>query len=156
VKDQLTVVTNDTRPESRRIPLFVSGHIRPEFSVTPAQLVLGNVPEGTHVTRKVVVRGKEPFKILDVTCGEDCFDFKTDSESRALHFVEVTIRAGQAPAKLQTPIKIVTDRDNRAATLVATANIVAAEPAAPPAPAADESSQKAAIVDGDVRTASTP
>jgi hypothetical protein len=156
VKDQLTVVTNDTRPESRRIPLFVSGHVRPEFSVTPAQLVLGNVPEGTHVTRKIVVRGKEPFKILDVTCGEDCLDFKHDSDSKALHFVEVTIRAGQAPAKLQTPIRIVTDRDNREATCLATANIIAARPAETAAPAPVDATEGGVKVDGEVRTASTP
>jgi hypothetical protein len=153
VKDQLTVVTNDTRAESRRIPLFVSGHVRPEFSVTPSQLVLGDVPAGTQLTKKIVVRGKEPFKIVDVTCGEECFDFKTDAESRALHFVEVTIRAGESPGKLQTPIRIITDRDNREATCLASATIVPAktEPTTPGAEAGE-----AAAVDSGVRTASAP
>ena len=54
--------------------------MRPEFSVTPAQLVLGEIAPGAQVTRKIVVRGKEPFKIVDVTCGEDCFEFKTDND----------------------------------------------------------------------------
>ena len=47
IKDQLTVVTNDARPENQRIPLFVSGHIRPEFSVTPELLVLGELEPGS-------------------------------------------------------------------------------------------------------------
>lgn len=156
VKDQLTVVTNDARPESRRIPLFVSGHVRPEFSVTPSRLVLGNVPAGAHVTRKLVVRGKDPFKILDVTCGEDCFAFETDSESKALHFVEVTMRAGESPANLQTPIRIVTDRNNREAVCVASATVVAAKPVETPAPAVEGAAKQSAIVDDEVRTASTP
>jgi hypothetical protein len=153
VKDQLTVVTNDSRPESQRIPLFVSGHVRPEFSVTPTQLVLGEMAPGSHVTRKIVVRGKEPFKIVDVSCGEDCFGFKADNdESKRVHFVDVTFTAGEQPGKLQTPIKIVTDRENRGATLTASATVVAPEvtPASATEPAAETAEASK------VRTASTP
>ncbi len=156
VKDQLTVVTNDSRPESQRIPLFVSGRVRPEFSVTPAQLVLGEMAPGSHVTRKIVVRGKEPFKIVNVTCGEDCFGFKTDTaESRKVHFVDVTFTAGEQPGKLQTPIKIVTDRESRGATCVASATVVAPEvQEVAPASATEPAAETAAV--GNVRTASTP
>ena len=153
VMDQLTVVTNDSRPESQRIPLFVSGRVRPEFSVTPTQLVLGAMAPGSHVTRKIIVRGKDPFKIVDVNCGEDCFGFKTDNnEAKKVHVVDVTFTAGEQPGKLQTPIKIVTDRENRGATLVASATVVAPEvtPASATEPAAG------AAVGGSVRTASTP
>ena len=153
VKDQLTVITNDTRAESRKIPLFVGGHVRPEFSVTPAQLVLGELAPGAKVTRKLVVRGKEPFKITDVTCGEeDCFDFQTDAESRAVHFVDVTFRAGEAAAKLQTSIQIHTDRgENRGATCIASATVVEGK-----APAAVEPGDAAASAASEVRTASAP
>ncbi|BBO31272.1 hypothetical protein PLANPX_0884 [Lacipirellula parvula] len=148
VKDQLTVVTNDNRAENQRIPLIVSGNVRPEFSVTPAQLALGEIQPGAHVTKKIAVRGKEPFKIVDVNCGEDCFGFKTDSEeARKIHFVDVTFTAGEAPGKLQTPIQIVTDRDNRGATCVASATVVAETVEAPAAAAA-------AIDDDAVRTVS--
>jgi hypothetical protein len=125
VKDQLTVVTNDSRAQSQRIPLFVSGHVRPEFSVTPPQLVLGELKPGQVVTRKIIVRGREPFKILDVTCGDNCFVFKNDDQLKTVHFVEVTFTAGEQPGKLQTPIRIVTDRNNREATLLASATVVA-------------------------------
>jgi Protein of unknown function (DUF1573) len=149
VKDQLTVVTNDSRPENQRIPLFVNGHVRPEFSVTPSQLVLGEMAPGQTVTKKIVVRGKEPFKITDVSCGEDCFDFKTDSDdSRKVHFVQVTFKAGEQPGRLQTPIKIVTDRENRGTTLTASATVVAA----PVAPASAAQANDASAI----RTASAP
>jgi hypothetical protein len=158
IKDQLTVVTNDTREQSRKIPLFVSAQVRPEFTVQPPQLVIGDIPSGATVTRKLVVRGKEPFKITDVTCGEDdCFDFKTDAESRAVHFVDVTFRAGEAPAKLQTSIQIHTDRgENRGASLVASANVTppAAAVAEPPAPA--PAGETATQAQTEVRTASAP
>ena len=153
VKDQLTVVTNDNRAENQRIPLIVSGNVRPEFSVTPAQLVLGEMKPGTHVTKKIVVRGKEAFKIVDVDCGEDCFEFKKDSdEAKKIHFVDVTFRAGEAAGKIQTPIRIVTDRDNRGATCVASATVVEAIAA----PAAAESPVSETADSGAVRTASAP
>lgn len=124
LKDQLTVVTNDQIQQNSRIPLFVSGRIRPEITVTPAQLVLGEIAPGDEVTKRIIVRGKKPFSIVDVTCGEDCFTFATDKDQKVLHFVDVTFRAGDNPGKLQTPIKIVTDRgEDRAATCVASATV---------------------------------
>jgi hypothetical protein len=152
VKDQLTVITNDSRQDNQRIPLFVTGHVRPEFSVTPQRLVLGDVEPGEEATKRIIVRGREPFKILNVTCGEgeeDCFDFEVDDEAKAVHFVSVKFKAGEEPGKLETPIRIVTDRGNKTATCVASATVVA-KPTAE-APATEET---AAL--GGVRTASSP
>ncbi|HYO25799.1 MAG TPA: DUF1573 domain-containing protein [Lacipirellulaceae bacterium] len=155
VKDQLTVVTNDSRPENQRIPLFVSGHVRPEFSVTPELLVLGEIEPGKATTKRIVVRGREPFKITNVSCGEDCLEFKHDDQARAVHFVEVTFRAGEEPGKLQTPIRIVTDRgEGRAATCVASATVIAAKPVIDAAPAAETTGSMDTV--GGVRTASAP
>jgi hypothetical protein len=152
VKDQLTVVTNDRRPGNQRIPLIVNGRVRPEFSVTPERLVLGELEAGKQLTKKIVVRGVEPFKIVNVTCGEqDCFDFKTDDESRTVHFVEVTFRAGEAPGKLQTPIRILTDRgENRGATCIALATVV---PAKTPSAEATSTAKPVTPSPPDVRTA---
>jgi hypothetical protein len=152
LKDQLTVITNDSRQDNQRIPLFVTGHVRPEFSVTPQRLVLGDVEPGEEATKRIIVRGREPFKILNVTCGEgeeDCFDFEVDDEAKAVHFVSVKFKAGEEPGKLETPIRIVTDRGNKTATCVASATVVA-KPTAE-APATEET---AAL--GGVRTASSP
>ncbi len=128
MKDQLTVITNDTRADSQRIPLYVSGHVVPEISVTPESLVLGNVKAGEPVTKKVVVRGKKPFKILNVDCGDNCFSFNTDQESKELHLVEITYRPGDQPGAVKVPVKITTDRVNRSATLTVSADVVAAPP----------------------------
>lgn len=124
VKDQLTVITNDQRPENQRIPLFVDGRVIPEISVTPETLVLGDVATNTEITRKVVVRGKKPFRIVDVNCGDDCFAFHTDDESKLLHMVEITYKPGQNQGSIKVPVRISTDRGaNRGATLVVSANV---------------------------------
>jgi hypothetical protein len=150
IKDQLTVVTNDGLADTQRIPLFVEGRVVPEISVTPEALVLGEVPAGEAVTKKLVVRGKNPFKILDVQCEDDCFSFQTDQESKALHFVELTFRPTDRSGPLQVPVQITTDRGpNRGATLVVSATVIAAEPAAEP------SGQTGSVPSGSAQSGST-
>lgn len=131
LRDQLTVVTNDQRADSQRIPLFIEGRIIPEISVTPESLVLGDVTPGEPITRKIVVRGKKPFKILDVNCGDDCFEFKTDEESKELHLVELTYVPTETPGPVKVPVQITTDRPNRNASFMVTATVTA--PAQAPA-----------------------
>ncbi len=122
-KDQLTVVTNDQRAESQRIPLYVEGRILPEISVTPENLVLGDVVAGESITRKIVVRGKKPFRIVDVNCGDDCFSFKTKDQSNVLHLVEITYVPRADSGKVKVPVQITTDRPNRSATFIVSATV---------------------------------
>ncbi len=136
VKDQLTVVTNDGLADSQRIPLFVEGRVVPEISVTPEALVLGDVELGKPITKKLIVRGKKPFRIVDVNCGDGCFSFKTDKESKTLHFVELTFNPHSRSGAVKVPVIITTDRGpNRGATLIVSATVLAAKPAAEAAPA---------------------
>lgn len=144
LKDQLTVVTNDQRAESQRIPLFVEGRILPEISVTPESLVLGDVPAGEPITRKIVVRGKRPFRILDVNCGDDCFQFKTDEESKELHLVELTYVPQEQSGEVKVPVQITTDRPNRGATFMVTAKVI--EPAPSTEAQADADGQSSVSV----------
>lgn len=133
VKDQITVVTNDGIADTQRIPLIVEGRVVPEISVTPEALVLGEVASGEPITKKLIVRGKKPFKILDVNCGDDCFTFKTDEESKPLHFVELTFNPGPQSGSVKVPVRISTDRGpNRDAQLMVSAKVIAPEPTAKP------------------------
>ena len=122
-KDQLTVVTNDQRAESQRIPLYVEGRIVPEISVTPKKLVLGDVVAGESITRKIVVRGKKPFRIVEVNCGDDCFSFKTKDQSNVLHLVEITYVPRANSGEVMVPVQITTDRPNRGATFMVSATV---------------------------------
>jgi len=128
IKDQLTVVTNDGIANTQRIPLFVEGRVVPEISVTPEALVLGDVRSGKVITKKLIVRGKKPFRILDVNCNDDCFAFKIDQDSKSLHFVELTFKPANRPGDLKVPVEITTDRGpNRGARLMVTAKVLPAK-----------------------------
>ncbi|QDS98360.1 DUF1573 domain-containing protein [Adhaeretor mobilis] len=125
LKDQLTILTNDVGADAQRIPLFIGGRIRPEFSITPENIVLGTVAPGQDVVKRIVVRGSEPFKITEVKCEDNHFDFKVDPASKRVHLVEVRFKAGEQAGKMRAPIRILTDRGkNRGATCVVSAIVV--------------------------------
>jgi hypothetical protein len=105
--EQLVLVTNDD--SNPRIPIHVAGRIVPEISAAPEPLVLGDVARGQQVTKKVIVRGKKPFKIVSVECPEDSFQFKTDDTSSDRHVVEIVFDAKGNPGKVKQTIHIATD-----------------------------------------------
>jgi hypothetical protein len=106
--DQLVLVTNDE--QNPRIPIYVAGRVIPEISVAPDPLRLGEVPHGQQVTKKLIVRGEKPFRILAIQCAdEECFQFTSDSESKKQHMVDVVFRANRDIGSVKESIHIATD-----------------------------------------------
>ncbi len=105
--DQLTLVTNDrTMPY---LPVHVDGQIVAPVTVSPAALFLGTVPPGQKVTRKIVVRAKQPFKIVGVRPEDDRFSFKLDDTAKTVHIVPLTFTAGSEVAKVVETVTVETD-----------------------------------------------
>jgi hypothetical protein len=157
--DQLVLVTNDE--DNPRIPIYVGGRIVPQISVSPESLLLGDVAQGQQTSKKIIVRGKKPFKIVAFQCNdEDCFQFKTDNESKDRHIVDITFNAKKNSGNVKETIHIATDLgDKLQANLTAFATIVPAIPATPttpttPVPAASATNATgAAGTAGDASTA---
>jgi hypothetical protein len=124
--DQLVLVTNDAA--NPRIPIYVTGQIVPEISVAPEPLFLGDVVHGQQVAKKIIIRGKKPFKIVSIQCDdEESFQFKRDDQSAARHVVEVVFDAKKSVGKVKQTIQIATDLGEKYhATLTAYANVVPA------------------------------
>jgi hypothetical protein len=121
INEQLVLVTNDDRMQ--RIPLTMEGRVVPDVTVSPSPLYLGDLKPGETVTKQLVVRGKRPFKITDIACGDKSFQFEKPDESKRLHLVGVTFTANQA-GKIETPIEIKTDtHQGVAASVTAYANV---------------------------------
>ena len=135
--EQLVLVTNDG--QNPRIPLHVQGRVVPEISVAPESLVFGDVTPGKQVPKKIIVRGKKPFKIVAVNSDADCFQFKTDGKTSDRHVVEVLFAPKQDSGKVKETIHIATDLgDTYEATLTAYATIVPEATEAVPAEEAGE------------------
>ncbi|MEX2317676.1 MAG: DUF1573 domain-containing protein [Pirellulales bacterium] len=120
---QLVLITNDEK--NPRIPLDVAGRVVPQISVAPESLLLGNVPRGEEVSKKVVVRGKTPFRILAVKCDEEGFQFKTDEESKEMHIIEIVFAPKRDAGQVKQTIHITTDMgESYRPTLTAYATVV--------------------------------
>ncbi len=104
----------------------VEGQVRSSITVSPQQMVLGEVPSGKTVSKKLIVRGRQPFKITSVECDDDCFTFKTDDESKKLHLVTVKFLSLKKLGKVEHDIRIHTDLGETVVTLSAFATVVAA------------------------------
>ncbi len=124
-KDQLTVITNLGR--ARTVPIAVQGRVLGHIEATPNSLYLGRLHPGESVTKRLVVRGKEPFRITDVEC-DSCFEVKTSSEARIKHLVPVSFTADKTLGKVSHEIKIHTDLGEQYfSTFEAVARVVAAD-----------------------------
>ncbi|MEE8451524.1 MAG: DUF1573 domain-containing protein, partial [Thermoguttaceae bacterium] len=125
VKDHLMLATNDGR--ATQIPLLIEGRVVPSITVSPASLFMGVVASGKTVTKQLVVRGKRPFRILDVTCDDASFEFgvPTDDVPKLVHLVPVTFLAGKGTGKVIRTIRIQTDLGEKVPELVAYAVVAA-------------------------------
>ncbi len=122
VNDQLTLTTNDRR--STQFPVIVEGRIVPELAVSPASLLLGTLQPGQEIKKQIVVKGAEPFKIVDIRCQEQGFHFQPSDEAKAVHLVPVTFTVPSKPGKLTCTIEIITDKnDGQTVTLPVTCEI---------------------------------
>ena len=109
VKDHLMLMTNDGR--ATQIPLLIEGRVVPSIVVSPASLFMGVVASGQTVTKQLVVRGKTPFRILDVTCDDESFEFGVPMKDppKLVHLVPVTFLAGKGTGKVNKTIRIQID-----------------------------------------------
>ena len=64
IKGDLFLKTND--PASPLLPVLVEGLVQSNVTVAPAAVSLGSIKIGEPLTRRVVVRGSKPFRVLSV------------------------------------------------------------------------------------------
>jgi hypothetical protein len=107
INDQLILVTNDER--NPRIPIHVSGRVIPAISVAPESVLLGDVIFGQQVSKKVIVRGKKPFRIVSIKCDEDSFQFNVEDKPNERHVVEIVFDAKKDIGDVKQLIHITTD-----------------------------------------------
>jgi hypothetical protein len=120
--DQMILVTNDR--QQQQIPLRVEANVIAPLTVSPAALTLGVVRPGATVTRKIVVRGKKPFRVTAITCKDASFQFQTSDQSKELHLIPVTFVAPSQPGSISQEILIETDLGaSSSGTVLATATI---------------------------------
>jgi len=119
IKDYLILRTSDrSTPE---IPVLAEGRVLSPITVSPSPMFIGTVSPGEQVTKHVVVRGTEPFRITAITCDDARFSAPTaeDQPAKAIHVVPVTFAAGEESGRVQRAIRIETDLAGATAELAA-------------------------------------
>jgi hypothetical protein len=123
VKDQLILVTND--PRGRELPVDMQGRVISDITIAPSPLFMGVVKPGQTVTKKLVVRGKRPFKIIDVNCPNKAFEVEgLSDDAKAVHLIPVIFTAGDDPGRVAQKISITTDQGGVAQAFTAFAEVV--------------------------------
>jgi hypothetical protein len=129
LKDQILLETNDA--QLSRIPFSLAGRVRPALTVSPASITMGVLRPGEKVTKQIVVRAEQPFRVVKVECDSDCFSFKTSESANKLHLIPVTFTANQETGELEFEIRIETDlKQGTRASCLATAIVKEADGAA--------------------------
>ena len=110
IRDHLVLVTNDFRPQAARVPVAVEGVVAPSVTVRPSPLLMGVVGPAKTVTRRLVVQGAAPFRILGAKCDDARFQCTVPAEEKTLHMVPVTFTASAEAESVDRKILIETDR----------------------------------------------
>lgn len=106
-QDQLLLVTNDSRNAS--VPLVVEGRVAAALSLSPASLYLGKLAPREMTKKQLVVRGRQPFRILDVRSNDPRFEFEVGDQAKALHLIPLRFTAGEDSEKVAATIEVETD-----------------------------------------------
>ena len=107
IKDDLVLITDDA--DKGKLKLAVTGNVMPPVTVSPASMVLGTVPPGAQVIKRMVVKADQPFKITGVTADQDGFSFEVSKEMKKVHLVPMTYVAPREAAMINAIIRISTD-----------------------------------------------
>lgn len=95
--------------DSTETPILVEGRVESQITASPGTLMLGLVQPGQKMSKPIVLKGKQPFRIVKITCADQSFKFAPDKATKPLHVVAVTFQAGNQSGKIQQAIRIETD-----------------------------------------------
>lgn len=122
IRERLTLISND-----RSFPtteMAISGTIQPTVSVFPASVSLGTTSRDGKAEKKLVVRGKEPFKVADVLCADKRFEFEVPVGSKKVHIVKMRYIGDGTDNSISQEVRIVTDLEgDKSASCVVTGTV---------------------------------
>jgi hypothetical protein len=109
------VILQTDENSAAQFPVAVEGWVQPAVTVSPSALFLGVVEPGQKVTRQLVLRAKEPFRIKAMRSDGNSltFDTATKDELRQLHLVPVNFVAGKTAGRVNETIRIETTLNSK-------------------------------------------
>lgn len=108
---ELLLQTND--PGSPSLPVLVEATIQAPLSVAPNPVALGSLKAGEEVSRRVLVRGSKPFRILSVENAGDEVTVEYQANAALVQVVTVKWKP-TAAGDLKRELKVKSDLDGGA------------------------------------------
>ena len=106
MRDEISIITNDSNLKS--VPLVVEAKIQADLEVSPSLLSLGSLAPGESVTKKVLIKGAEPFVIKSAKSADPAIGVEFPADSKKMQFVPITFRADQAGRQISDTVKVET------------------------------------------------
>jgi hypothetical protein len=109
LKQEVFLQTND--PASPLVPVLVEANVQANLTVSPEYIKLTELKVGQELTRKVMVRGSKPFRVLAIDGGDEIVSVVTSLPSQQpliQHTVVVKCQPGK-PGDLRKQLQIKTD-----------------------------------------------
>ena len=112
-----------------KVPVKFTAKVVEPIQISPGIMTLSPVKPGEEVSRKVIVKADQPFRITDVTCHSRAFRVRADGTTKKVHMVDViytgeddpghhecfltfqTSHGGNSTAKMKAIVDIVTDAE---------------------------------------------
>lgn len=114
LQGELLLVVNDGRADSQ-LTIPFTGKVTSPLSVNPSLLTLTDVSAGEEVSRRVILKGDQPFRLMDVTCEDLNFAVRADGKIKKVHFLEI-VYSGKQTGSFETDLTFVTDLNNGTST----------------------------------------
>ena len=93
-----------------RINIPVTVEVEPTLTVAPGTLQFDVTKVGTPITKPIVVKGAQPFRIVDIKGGDGLFSAEdgTKGEAKIAHILRVTFKPGKE-GEFAKNLQIITD-----------------------------------------------
>ena len=122
IRERLTLISNDR--DFPTTEMAISGRVRPPVSVSPAAVSLGTTSSQGTAERRLVVRGEQPFEILDVQCADERFEFEVPVGEKKVQFVKLRFQGDGTTDPVSQEIRIVTNLPgNKTASCIVTGKV---------------------------------
>ena len=109
-KQDIYLKTND--PACPLLPVLVEATVQAPLTALPEKAELGTVPVGQSTTKRVIVKGLKPFKIVAIEGQEDGVTAETPEPVSETHFVTIKWQPTKAgDLKRQLTVKTDLDKD---------------------------------------------
>jgi len=109
---KLLLKTND--PASPLVPVLVEATIQAPLTVVPSALSFGNAKLGEMLSKRVIVRGIVPFKIMGIEGIGDSFTVELPEKADVQQILTIKYQA-KAAGEMHQQLKIITDLPQEAA-----------------------------------------